>query len=141
MFLMKYFILFSTVAMVNEIVTMASKPGRMVSYLDWILPIKLIKPLVPRSRKITWQTKTIIPLLPQCIWLPNWQDGNLSRWTLSHKVKWLFDHVVLLDCVANYKPLHLYYHSVYGHQIWQVTNLCKGPPRQIVTWPFNHVTN
>ena len=50
---MKYFILFATVAMVNEIVTMASKPGRMVSYLDWVLPIKLIKPSVTWSCKIT----------------------------------------------------------------------------------------
>ena len=37
------------------------------------------------------------------------------------------------------KPLTLYYHSAYGHQIWQGGNLLWVAPTHKATWPFNHV--
>ena len=83
MFLIKYFILFATVAMTIEIVPfshfhsnhcqgdkflqhitsttvfMATKPGRMVSYLDWHPPIKLLNSLVKWLCKIIIFTTTV----------------------------------------------------------------------------------
>ena len=49
----------------------AAKLGRIVTYLDVILPLKLIGPLVTWSYQINWQTKTIRSLLPKCLWSPN----------------------------------------------------------------------
>ena len=85
---MKYFI-FATVA-ITEIVIfftisiaaiaqetsplpvfMATKPGMMVSYLDWLPPIKLFNPLVMWSYKIMGQTRTITSSPTQCLWLSN----------------------------------------------------------------------
>ena len=39
-------------------------------YLNWLPPIKLFNTLVKWSCTITWKTKTIILLLPHCLWLP-----------------------------------------------------------------------
>ena len=52
-------------------VSMATKLGRMVTYLEGLLPIKLHDPLIACSYKITYQTKTIISPLPQYLWPPN----------------------------------------------------------------------
>ena len=44
---------------------MATKLGRMMTYLDWLLPIKSHDHMITWSCKITWQTKVIIyPLTP-----------------------------------------------------------------------------
>ena len=45
---------------------MATKFGRMVTYLDGLLPIKSHDSLIMWSCKITWHTKIIISPLPQC---------------------------------------------------------------------------
>ena len=58
---------------------MATKYDRMMTYLKWLLPVKLPEPLVSWSCKITWQTKTIISLLPQCP-----QPQNLGGWLVTY---------------------------------------------------------
>ena len=48
-------------------VPMTTKLGRMVTYLEGLLPIKSHDPLILCCSKITWQTKSIIPPLPHCL--------------------------------------------------------------------------
>ena len=47
-------------------------------------------------------------------------------------------------CVARsrdkWKPLYLYYQSVYVHQTWHDDNLPWGGPAYEVKWHFDHVT-
>ena len=50
---------------------MTTKLGKMATYLDEILPIKLHHPTIALSCKIKWQLKVIVSQLPQCLWLPN----------------------------------------------------------------------
>ena len=58
-------------------VPIATKLGRMITYLDGFLPEKSHNPLIMWSCNITWQTKIIIFLLPQFLWPPN-LGGNLN---------------------------------------------------------------
>ena len=44
---------------------------KIVIYLEQLLCIKLLDPLITWFCKITWQTKTIVSTLPQCPWSPN----------------------------------------------------------------------
>ena len=50
---------------------MGTKPGRMMSYIDWLPSKKLLNPLITWSYRIMSQTKTIISLLKQSLWLLN----------------------------------------------------------------------
>ena len=52
-------------------VTIATKLGRMITYFDGLLPITSHDTLISLSCEITWQTKTIIFPIPQCLWPPN----------------------------------------------------------------------
>ena len=51
--------------------SMAIKLGRMVIYLDGLLPIKSPGPLIMRLCKIGWRTKIVISSLPECLWSPD----------------------------------------------------------------------
>ena len=59
-------------------VPMATKPGRMVTNLEQLLPIMLLYPFVTWSCEITWLVKTIISPLTKCLWPP-----NLVGWWLT----------------------------------------------------------
>ena len=52
----------------NTKVPMATKLGRMITYLDWPLPIKSHNPLITWPSKITQQTITIISALSELSW-------------------------------------------------------------------------
>ena len=63
----------------------------MVIYLNGLLPIKSNEPLITWSYKITWQTKVIISLPPQCPWPPNlerWQFTSMGSCPYSHMTLW-----------------------------------------------------
>ena len=49
---------------------MATKLGRMINYLEGLLPVKSHNPFITWTFKIKSQTKDISPL-SQCIWPPN----------------------------------------------------------------------
>ena len=83
--------------------TMATKLGRMVVYLNGIPSIKSHTTLIVWSCEIMWQTKTTIPPLPLAYGHQTWQGGNLSWKVLTHKVIWHFNDVVLHDVVTNWK--------------------------------------
>ena len=105
---------------------MASKRGRMVTYLEPISPIKLLNPFITWSCKITWQTKTSISPLLQCLCQP-----NLAGWWHTFRVSYrysrvAFNQVILPDHVATafgiclcsrqmlrLLPRHIYVFSTY----------------------------
>ena len=62
-------------------VPMATRLGRIVTYVDGLLPIKSHDHLVIRSWEITWQSKSIISSLPLCLWPP-----KFLKWWLTLRV-------------------------------------------------------
>ena len=62
-------------------VAVATKCCRMVTCFDGRLPKKSHDGFIRSSCEIPWQTKTIIPPLPRCLWSP-----NLSGWWLIQRV-------------------------------------------------------
>ena len=81
---------------------MATKLARMVIYLDRLLIIKSYKALILWSCKVTWQTKSIISLLQECLWQPNLTD-SFPWWALIYNVAWPFDHIALWDMRFTYR--------------------------------------
>ena len=71
-------------------VIMTAKHGRMVTYFKRLLAIKSVYALITWSWKIMWQTKTIIPPQPQCLWPPNllgwWCNLILSK-LIKNRIK------------------------------------------------------
>ena len=59
-------------------ISMTIKRGRMVTYLDYLLPIKSNDHIIMLCCVIMWQTKNIISPLPQCLW-----PQNLAGWWLT----------------------------------------------------------
>ena len=60
-------------------ILMATKRGRVVTYIEGLLPIKSHEPSIAWPWKITWKIKNISPLL-QCSWPP-----NLAGWLHTMK--------------------------------------------------------
>ena len=85
---------------------MVTKLGRLVTYLEWLLPIKSYEHIIAWSSGITWPTKIIMYPLPQCLWLPNlagWRYKTRSFLLLRHKA--LGSHCL----TRSYEILHLLY--------------------------------
>ena len=72
--------------------SMATKLGRMMNYLEGLLRIKLYDRIITWSCKITWQTNIIINPLTQCLWL-----SVLAGWRYEpfHEDTRSFYHMVL----------------------------------------------
>ena len=88
-------------------VPMATKLGRVLTYLEALLPKKLYCSWMTWSSKITWQ---IISPLPWFLGHQTWQVGDLPWETPIYEVTWIFDHMVLLNHVTNW-----------GHYIFATT--------------------
>ena len=52
-------------------ISMATKLGRMVTYLDYFLPIESNDHIISWFCEISSQTKNILSVLPQCLWPQN----------------------------------------------------------------------
>ena len=76
-------------------VPMATKVGRMVTYLAEFFPIKSHDPLIIWFCKIMRQTKIIISPMPQCLWPPNVAGYSLLWWTPVCKFTQLVDYLIL----------------------------------------------
>ena len=72
---------------------MAIKLGSMMTYFEWLLPIKSHNHIIIWSCKITWQTK--ISPVRQCLWLPILAGWDIQWGVSFHKVTRSFDHVAL----------------------------------------------
>ena len=84
---------------------MATKRGRMMTYLERLLPIKSNGHINTWSCNITWQTKIIIYSLTQCLWqsiLAGWGYTIRSFHSWSHQIFWS------RDCARSRKLLLLY---------------------------------
>ena len=133
---------------------LTTKLSRIRTYFEGLLPINLLNSLVTWSCEITWQTKTIISPIQQCLWPPIlagwWDIEGLLPW--SHMTLWLRVPTRSLDKL---KPLYLHYcsvygyqvwrngdfpyHNVYGHQTWQCGDFYVGLPTHKFTRPFDHM--
>ena len=82
--------------------TMSTKLDKGVTYYEGVPCIKSHDAWIMWLCRITWQTKTIIFSLPQCLWLQNWQDGDLTWPASTHKVTWPYNPGFLQDHVTNY---------------------------------------
>ena len=96
---------------------MATKLGRMVIYLERLLPIKSHDHIITWSWKITWETKNI-SLLPQCLWAQ-----NLAGWWLTLRSSYPCYFTLWSSGIGKLrdklKSLYLHYHNVFGHKTWQ----------------------
>ena len=100
-----YVVLLGHVTVLKHISTtralIAAKLGRIVTYLDVILPLKLIGPLVTWSYQINWQIPpTIISRLSQCL-LPSIVTSWLPWRAPTNKASWLLIHMNLQDHMMN----------------------------------------
>ena len=99
----------------TTVVPMVTKLGRMVTYLELLLTIKLFNGLITWSCKVTWHTKTIISPLLECLWSPKLAEWWLTLRGKSHMILWSRG---LLRSRDKLKLLYLQYHPAYGHQTW-----------------------
>lgn len=84
----------------------ATKLGKVMIYLEELLPIRLLHPLVMWSFKITWKTKTIIISITTMLMAPKLgrvitylkglqpikSHGSLNKWSCE-----IFNQVILRD--------------------------------------------
>ena len=104
-------------------VSMARKLGKTGTYLEGLLPLKSHDAMITWSCEITWQTKTIISPLPQCLRPP-----NMAAWQLTWMGSYPYSHINLWFCglaksFDKLKLLNLHNHSAYGHQTCQIGGL------------------
>ena len=88
----------------NVTVPIDTRLGRMVIYLEGLIPIELPHTFVTWPSKITGQTKTVISPLPQSLWplnLAGWWLTMKGSHSFTHGVTWAFYLLVLLDHVTN----------------------------------------
>ena len=100
-------------------VSMATKLGGMVIYLERLLIIKLYKDLITWLIKITWQAKTRISLLWQYLW-----PLNLARWwhtmkSFLSKSYMNFQSRGFVKSRDILNALHFHLHYTSSHQTWE----------------------
>ena len=120
-------------------VPMVTKLGRMVTYLDGLLPIKSHDPLITCCCEIMWQPKIIISLLPQCLW-----PYNLAGyWTTMRGFYSKYQSVLWSSGLERsrdkLKQLYLRYHNIYGQKTCRNGDLTWLIFTHKVKWPYNHV--
>ena len=79
-------------------VSMNIRLGRLVTYLDWVLPINSHDLLIARSRD---KLKSLYFHYQSAYGCQTWHDSNLPWWDPAYKVTWLFDYVVKRNDVTN----------------------------------------
>ena len=110
--------------------------------LERFLPIKLLDSLVTKFCSITWQTKTIISPLLQCLWSQNLAGCDLLGETPTNKVTWP------LVCVFHWDHVTKKIYYISANTMSMNTKLCRvgwwltlrGCSLK-ATWNFDHVTN
>ena len=115
---------------------LTTKLSKMLDYIELLPPIESHKPSMMWSCKITWQTRSIISPLPQCLWPP-----NLVGWWLTLRFSYTWSQKTLSTrafkkLCDKLKPLYLHYHNAYGYQIWQNSDLPWRIPTHKVIWYF-----
>ena len=101
---------------------MATKLGRIVTYLDGLLTIESHDPLITWSCEITWKSNITISPLPQSLYLP-----NLARWRLVMR-DFYSCYSILWSCGLarsgnKLKLLYLHYHSILATKFGRMETL------------------
>ena len=118
-------------------VPIAFKLSRMMSYLEGLIPIESHDPSITWFCIIPKQTKTVIYLLPQCLWPP-----NFVGWWLILRSFFPYDHMAKSRRLARSRgklKTYLHYQNVYGHLTWQGVDIQWRAPTHNITGSFNHV--
>ena len=95
---------------------MATKLGRIETYLEGLLTMKLYNALMMWSCKVTWQTNTIISLLPDCLRPPNLAGWQLTLTGSYPQSQMILSLRGLTRSRDKLKLFNLHYPSAYGHQ-------------------------
>ena len=86
-------------------VSLVTKLGKLVPCHKGLLSIMLLHALATWSCEIMWETKTIMPLLPQYLCTKTWQHSDLPWLPFTHKVEWPYNYVVLWYHVRQFKKI------------------------------------
>ena len=116
---------------------LATELGKMVTYVNGLLPIKSQDPFFMWSWEIIWQTKTIMCPLPWYPWHP-----NLEGWwhnLRSYKPSSPFDHVVLHGHVTKTCYISTTRVPMVSKLGRMITYLPWWTPTYNVAWPLDHV--
>ena len=132
----------------------ATRIGRVLTYLEGLLPQNLHGCLVKWSCEIIWQIKTIIFPLSQCLGPKAWQikniisslpqclwPTNLSRWWHTMTKSRVLQSRVFVRSHGILGMLYFHSQKTYEHQTRQGGDLPWQAPTLKVTWHFDHVSN
>ena len=115
---------------------MATKLGRMVTYIDGLTPINLHQPLITWSWGITCKLKSLYLYCHRAYDHRTWQAGYLPLGVSTHNV---IPPLSLARSRNKLKPLYLHYHNIYGHKTRQCDELLWLPFTHKFKWPYNHL--
>ena len=102
---------------------MVTKIGRLVTNHERLLPITSHDTLIMWFFKITWETRTFISLLSQCLWPPNLAGLWLTISGSRSKILLFFWSRGLTRSREKLKAVYPHYHSVYSSRNWGVGDL------------------
>ena len=103
---------------------MASKLGRLLTFLRRLLLTESHDPLITWSCEINWEIKDVLSSLPQCLWPPHWPGGDIQWRAPTHQITWYFSHVVSWG--QKWNTLYLYFQLINDHQTLQVVTYYEG---------------
>ena len=105
-----------------SIFTMATKHGKMVTYVEWLPPRNSHNPSNMWSREVMWQIKNISPI-PQCQWSLNllgwWHTVMSSHTYIRMTPQW----GGLVRSRDKLNALHFHLQNTHGYQTRQGTGL------------------
>ena len=119
---------------------MVTKLGRMVTYLEELLPTSHMTLWSRGPPRLRGKLKSSYLHYLSVYGHQTWQDVNSLEWVPTYKVTrinlwWLG----LAKSREKLEPLYLHYHDAYDHQNWQNSGLPWADPTHKVTWSFSHV--
>ena len=107
---------------------MATKFGRIVTYIDNLLSTESNEPLMIWSCEIRWQTKTIISPLIQYLWPPNLAGLWLTLIAIHSKCYMTFWSRGLSRSCEKLKSWYIHYQDAYRREFRQEYDLPRGNP-------------
>ena len=115
---------------------MALKLGRMLTYLERLLPTKSHDDIITRTCKITWQEKHYITNTKMLI------VTKLGRDVIYHEGVLLINsnvHLVTWYCKITWQTKAIIYllSQNYSHKTWQDCDLSLAVSTPKVKWPYN----
>ena len=130
----KHYISTTTIAMVTKL-------GRVVTYHEDLPHIKLHDSSLSWLYEVTWQIKSIISPLSQCLWLQNlsgwWNIARSSQPSICMTPQW----AGLVRSCNKLSELYLHLEKTQAHQTNPGADLPWETPTLKVTWPLDYLIN